>query len=107
MELRRRPRVAIANVEAQVFEGWAPDASMSAGGAPTSAGDAPAPTSPAVVVGTPTPPASPSAGARQHSADTPREEGRPEKRPRVEASPSPPAELSSSAASPQPIGPDP
>ena len=77
----------------------------------TSAGDAPAlalvlvSTSPAtVIVDTSTPPASPSAGARQHSAEIPREEGQPRKGPRVEAPSSLSAELSSIAATSQSTG---
>ncbi|KAJ8619851.1 hypothetical protein MRB53_028380 [Persea americana] len=71
MVLKHRLCVPIADFEAQVFGDRAPDALTSAGDAPALA-LVHASTSPAVIVcGTP----SPSAGARQHSAEIPREEG--------------------------------
>lgn len=102
---RRRPRVVIEDLEAQVFGDRAPDAPQPTGDAPfsSSAPVAPssAPTSPAaVIVSSSVTPISPSAEDQERTVDITREEGRPEMTPRIEATPSPSAEPSSSAAAP-------
>eukprot|EP00268_Persea_americana_P023623 TRINITY_DN23177_c1_g1_i1.p1 TRINITY_DN23177_c1_g1~~TRINITY_DN23177_c1_g1_i1.p1 ORF type:complete len:130 (-),score=22.39 TRINITY_DN23177_c1_g1_i1:482-871(-) len=101
----RRPRAVIEDLEALALGDQAPDAPQPADDAPSSpstpAARTSAPTSPAVVVvSTLAPVISPSVGDRERSADISGEEGQPEKRPRIEASPNSLAALGLACALP-------
>ena len=97
---RRRPRVMVADLATRVFGDRAPRVLLPADAAPaaalgstsTTAADA---TTPAAA---PAPTSSPSTRVREHQVETSREEGQPEKRPRIEASPNPLGLPSSSVA---------
>ena len=107
--LRRcRPRAVIEDLEALAFGDRAPDVPQPAGdassspSAPALVAHTSAPTSPAAIVISDSPPAiSLSAGDRERLTDVSREEGRLEKRPRIKASPSFQAQPSSSEVAPQ------
>ncbi|XXG41271.1 hypothetical protein AAC387_Pa01g1768 [Persea americana] len=106
MLCRRRPHAMTEDLEALAFGDQALGAPQPPGDAPSSplASAAPtsAPTSPtAVVVNISVPVISPSVRDRGCPVDISKEEGWPEKRPRIEASPSSLAEPSSSEVAPQ------